>query len=99
MTSNEFWYEDPKLLDSYHIFFTNKQEEEDYSQWKLGNYIFVAIQRGVYNVLRKEGTRAQEYLGKPFMVERKEEDEIKSREEKIKERLRKSRTILQDKRK
>ena len=34
MTSQEFWYDEPELFDSYYKFYKERIKRQDYEEWK-----------------------------------------------------------------
>lgn len=68
MTPSDFWNEEPELLDSYHIFYKNKQKELDVEEWKMGLYVFTGVQIAITNSFRKSGTPAAKYPKESFLT-------------------------------
>lgn len=102
MTPNEFWNEEPELLESYKKAYEIKQQVIDSEEWKLGVYFNKALNANLYNMFKKKGSPSQYYYEKPLLAdstkseEEIEQERVKMREEKIKERLKKGKRILDE---
>lgn len=85
MTAKEFWEDDPQLLVSYHIFFTNKREvmekDLDHIAWLFGLYnhqgntvIGNALSYNISRMLGNKGSKASElkYPEHPHSVKQNE---------------------------
>lgn len=66
MTPNEFWYEEPRLLNSY----IKKRELEldslNYQAWLFGLYTYDAFSVVLSNAFSKEGSKKSTYFEKPL---------------------------------
>jgi len=66
MPSDEFWYEEPCLLDSY----IKKRELEldslNYQAWLFGLYTYNAFSVVLSNAFSKEGSKQSTYFEKPL---------------------------------
>ena len=68
MTYHQFWYEEPKLLESYQKAYYRKLHEEAHI---YGYYYFIGVSTALANAFRKKGEKAQEYIQKPIEVFKK----------------------------
>lgn len=105
MTIREFWKEDPDLLWAYRKSYMDKLELEknmaNYKAWLGGLYFYDAISKSLYNSFgRNKNSKALTYIESPYdfnktqeEIERenqlKMEEEIKKRNQQIKELLKK----------
>lgn len=105
MTVREFWKEDPDLLWAYRKSYMDKIELErnmaNYKSWLSGLYVYDAVSKSIYNNFgRKNGAQTLSYIESPYdfnktkeEIERenqlKMEEEIRKRNQKIKELLNK----------
>lgn len=108
MSNKEFWEEEPELLWAYRKSYIDKfkiqNELINYEAWLNGLYVFDAISKSIYNSFgRKETQPALNYIEKPYdfdeneKVKSKEEIEREQQlklEEKIKESLQRTKSIL-----
>lgn len=66
MTPNEFWYDEPRLLDSY----IKKRELEldtiNYQSWLIGLYVNKAVGTVLENAFSKKGSIQSTYFEKPL---------------------------------
>lgn len=104
MSTEEFWEGEPRLLDTYRIYYEQKQEIMDEEAWLNGYYVFVGVQACIYNMWRKSSDKPAQYLDKPLTLAAKQEEKektqremVKVRELKIKDKLHKSKMILERK--
>ncbi len=109
MSVREFWNEDPNLLWAYRKSYIDKikaqNEISNYNAWLNGLYIFDAVSKSIYNSFgRKEHQPTASYMEEPidFNKKAKSEEEIKKEkilevEEKIKERNRQIKEMLNKK--
>lgn len=65
MTCEQFWYDDPNLLEVYQRAYYRKVHEEAHIN---GYYNFIAMSTAIYNGFRKKGSKAQDYISKPYNV-------------------------------
>lgn len=76
MTTQEFWYEDPSLMWSYHIFYEKKQQAEfetsNVKAWLNGLYGFEALSKSLHNAFRQKGKKALNYSELPIDFNKKE---------------------------
>lgn len=66
MTPNQFWYDEPRLLDSY---IKKRQMEIDatnYNAWLFGVYTYKAMGTIMSNAFAKKGAKAEQYFDKPI---------------------------------
>lgn len=89
MTSNEFWFDDPKLIESYHIFYINRLKAEDMRDYKLGIYFLKAIDTTISNMFKTAGEPPSKYFEKPLLSNLgKTEKEIQEEEQQeLKEKI------------
>lgn len=71
MSANEFWNEDPDLLWSYKLSYSDRIEIENERQnqlaWLNGLYVYNALNVCIYNSFgRKETSPVENYLDKPI---------------------------------
>lgn len=103
MSTEEFWEEEPRLMNAYRISFENKQKQLDEQAWLNGYYVYVAVQTNLYNAFRKSSEPTRTYLEKPFTFSETQDkddiqkEKIRAREEKIRNRLNKSKKVLEKK--
>lgn len=76
MTYHQFWYEEPKLLESYQKAYYRKLHEEAHI---YGYYDFIGVSTALSNAFRKKGEKAHEYIQKPIEVFKKKEKENTAR--------------------
>lgn len=62
MTTEQFWHEEPKLLEVYQKAYYNKLHEEAHL---YGYYGYVAVSTALSNAFRKKGTKEAKYIDKP----------------------------------
>lgn len=66
MTPNQFWYDEPRLLDSY----IRKRELEldatNFNAWLFGIYTYKAVGVVLANAFAKKGAKAEMYFDKPI---------------------------------
>lgn len=62
MTIEQFWHNDPKLLEVYQKAYYNRLHEEAHL---YGQYNFYAVSIAISNAFRKKGTKEQKYIDKP----------------------------------
>lgn len=86
MTSQEFWYEPPELIDSYYKYNKEKIKRSDYDQWKLGWYFHNAVSVVMYNAFKKKNEKTEAYIKEPLLtnVFKTKEEIEKERQENIK---------------
>ena len=77
MTYDQYWYEDPKILNAYLKAEEIKQRKRNNEMWLQGAYIYQAIGAltPVLNPFSKEH-KAKPYLDKPIPITQQERDEI-----------------------
>lgn len=85
MTSQEFWYDEPMLIDSYYLYYKEKLKMDDYNQWKQGMYIHNAMSVVMYNAFKKKTDKTETYLKEPLLSNafKTKEQIAKEKEEKI----------------
>lgn len=86
MTSQEFWYDEPELFDSYYKFYKEKIKRQDYEEWKQGLYFSNAINVALYNAFKKANQKSETYMKEPLLtnVFKTKEQLERERQEKIK---------------
>ena len=100
MPMQEFWYDDPDLLWAYRNVYVEKEKQEieikkemaNFKTWLQGYYNYVAIGKILSN---------KRYLSKPIDLNTRPKTEKEKKLEiaqKIKENMRKGKTILEQKR-
>lgn len=62
MTAEQFWHEEPKLLEVYQRAYYNRLHEEAHLS---GYYNYVAVSIALSNAFRKKGTQEAKYIDKP----------------------------------
>lgn len=89
MSNQEFWYEEPVLIDSYYLYYKEKQKADDYNQWKQGMYIHNAMSVVMYNAFKKKTDKTETYLKEPLLANafKTKEQIAKEKEERIKMNL------------
>ena len=89
MTNQEFWEEEPRLIDSFYKYYKEKQKADDYNQWKQGVYFHNAVGVVLYNSFRKKTDKPEAYLKEPLLANafKTKEQIAKEKEEKIKMNL------------
>lgn len=76
MTPNEFWYDEPRLLQSY----IKKREMEldniNYVAWLFGLYNYQGFGSILNNAFSKKGSKKSTYFEKPLDLFNKEQPKI-----------------------
>ena len=81
MSASQFWEDDPWLAAVYREANDLKRQRTSEEMWLQGLYNFHAISTALFNVIRKKGVKAKEYLHEPIRVIPLTEQEKKEREE------------------
>ena len=66
MTSEEFWYDDPRLAKAYREAQILKTELMNQEAWIHGLYVYDAVATAINNSFGGKGTKKQKYLEKPI---------------------------------
>lgn len=85
MTYEEFWYKDVELVVFYRKAHSLKTRHENEMMWMQGVYNLKALEATVGNLFLKKGARPNEYPKAPFPITEQEHEELKAREEKLKQ--------------
>ena len=103
MSTTEFWEGEPRLLNTYRISFENQQKKNDELAWLTGYYVYVAVQVNLYNSFKGSAEPARTYPDKPIYAsaeildeQERQKEQIRQREDKIKNRLKKSKKVLEE---
>ena len=80
MSYDEYWNQDPWLAKDYRDAHKIKQDNDNYMAWLQGLYNYKAVSVAVYNNLRKEGQKADEYFERPIGVEEKKKTPEENRQ-------------------
>lgn len=74
MTSDEFWYDAPRLAEAFRDAQKIKMELMNQEAWLNGLYVYDAVAVAVANVLGGKGTKKQKYLEQPIELNPKEQN-------------------------
>ena len=85
MTYEEFWYKDVRLVEFYRKAHELKIRRENEMLWMQGVYNLKALEATVGNLFLKKGARPNEYPKAPFPITEQEQQELKAREEALKQ--------------
>lgn len=86
MSSAEYWEGDSTLARYFRKAYELKQEQDDYTAWLNGLYVYDAVQTALYNGFKSKNQTTRKYPEKPYMQterELKSEDSAKREDEKI----------------
>lgn len=83
MTPNEFWYSEPRLLQSY----IKKRELEldniNYVSWLIGLYVHQGFGVVINNAFSNKSSKKSSYFEKPLNLFNEEQSEDKSKKETV----------------
>lgn len=104
MPIREFWEEEPELLWAYRKSYIDKlnmqKELYNFNDWLLGVYIYDAVSKSIYNNFNGKGKK-ESYMSQPIDFSKTRQDieneKIKAMEEKIKNRNKEIKKMLNKK--
>jgi len=104
MPIREFWEEEPELLWAYRKSYIEKMKMQkefyNFNDWLQGLYIYDAVNKAIYNNFNNKN-KIQTYMKKPIdfskTSEELEKEKIKEMEEKIKNRNKEIKKMLNKK--
>lgn len=90
MTTDEYWYDDPRLLDNYERMYEKKRNVDESNAWLSGAYVKSALSSSVFICSlydKKMKDKIPKYPNSPTFEKRKNEimsdDEIQHEREKL----------------
>lgn len=80
MTPEQFWYDEPRLLDVYIKKQELQRDDMNYNAWLIGLYVEKSLSTVLGAMFSKKGTKIEPYFEKPieelnsdFILKKKEE--------------------------